>query len=59
MASEFDFQSAARYHQTELLVEAANRRLTRSTELRRDNPAPTSRRLHTLLRRLAGAPTFA
>ena len=59
MASEFDLQSAATYHQTELLAEAANRRLTRSTELRRENPAPTSRRLQTLLRRLAGAPSFA
>ena len=59
MASEFDLQSAARYHQAELLAEAANRRLTRSTELRRDDAAPTARRLQTLLRRLAGAPTFA
>jgi hypothetical protein len=58
MASEFDLQSAARYHQTELLAQAANRRLARSAELRREDPAPT-RRLQTLLRRLAGAPTFA
>ena len=59
MASEFDLQSAAKYNQTELLAEAANRHLARSTELRRDDPAPTTRRLQTLLRRLAGAPTFA
>jgi hypothetical protein len=59
MASEFDLQSAARYHQSELLAEAASRRLTRSSELPREDPIPTARRLQTLLRRLAGAPTFA
>jgi hypothetical protein len=59
MASEFDLQSAAQYHQTELLAEAASRRLTRTSELRREDPIPTARRLQTLLRRLAGAPTFA
>jgi hypothetical protein len=59
MASEFDLQSAAQYHQHELLAEAANRRLTRTTELRRDDAVPTARRLQTLLRRLAGAPTYA
>ena len=59
MASEFDLQSAAQYHQTELLAEANARRLTRSIEITRETPAPTARRLQTLLRRLAGAPTFA
>jgi hypothetical protein len=59
MTSEFDLQSAAQYHQTELLAEAANRRLTRTSELRREDPIPTARRLQSLLRRLAGAPTFA
>ncbi len=59
MASEFDLQSAANYHQSELLSEAASRRLTRGSELRREDPMPTARRLQTLLRRLAGAPTFA
>jgi hypothetical protein len=59
MASEFDLQSAGQYHQNELLAEANARRLTRSAEPRRDDAAPTARRLQTLLRRLAGAPTFA
>jgi hypothetical protein len=59
MASEFDLQMAAQHHQNELLAEANARRLARTTELRRDEPAPAGRRLQTLLRRLAGAPTFA
>jgi hypothetical protein len=59
MASEFDFEVAARYHQDDLLAEATARRLTRTVTLRRDDSAPTGRRLQTLLRRLAGAPTFA
>ena len=59
MASEFDFQTNAQYHQNELLAEAATRRLTRSSEIRRESTESTGRRLQTLLRRLAGAPTFA
>lgn len=59
MAAEFDLQMAARHHQNELLAEAQARRLGRTTDLRRGEPAPTRRRLQTLLRRLAGAPSFA
>lgn len=59
MASEFDFQFNAQHHQDELLAEATARRLTRSPEIRRETPETTGRRLRTLLRRLAGAPTFA
>ena len=59
MAAEFDLQMAAQRHQTELLAEASARRLLRTTELRRDEPVPTGRRLQALLRRLAGAPSFA
>ncbi|MEX1168810.1 MAG: hypothetical protein WEE50_01580 [Chloroflexota bacterium] len=59
MASEFDLQIAAQHHQDELLAETNARRLSRTAELRRDDPAPTGRRLQALIRRLAGAPTFA
>jgi len=59
MAAEFDLQSAAQHHQTELLAEAAARRLTRTAELREGLSAPAGRRLQALLRRLAGAPSFA
>jgi len=59
MTSEFDLQTAAQYHRDELLAEAQGRRLTRTTDLRRGEPAPTGRRLQALLRRLAGAASFA
>jgi hypothetical protein len=59
MATEFDFQIHAQHHQADLLAEAAARRLTRTVSVRRDDPAPAGRRLQTLLRRIAGAPTFA
>lgn len=59
MTSEFDFQFNAQHHQADLLAEAAARRLTRPASVRRDDPAPAGRRLQALLRRLAGAPTFA
>jgi hypothetical protein len=59
MAAEFNLQMAAQHHQNELLAEAEARRLARTTEPRRDELAPTGRRLQTLLRRLAGAPSFA
>src|SRR5215211_2923967 len=59
MPSEFDIQFAGQYRQAEDLAEAAARRLTRTQELRREEPQPTTRRLSTLLRKLAGAPSFA
>jgi hypothetical protein len=59
MTTEFNVQFNAQHHQAELLAEAAARRLTRPASVQRDDPAPTGRRLQTLLRRLAGAPTFA
>jgi hypothetical protein len=59
MASEFDLQIAAQHHQDELLAEASARRTNRTTHERRHDPAPTGRRLQALLRRLAGAPSFA
>ena len=59
MAAEFDLQMAAQHHQNDLLAEAQARRLMRTAEVRRDEPAPTGRRLQTLLRRLAGTPSFA
>ena len=67
MASEFDFlQVGARLRQNELLAEAAARRLARTADVRREDLPPAGRRLQTLLRglqtllrRIAGAPTFA
>ena len=59
MATEYDFQITAQNHQADLLAEAAARRMTRTVSVRRDDAAPTGRRLQTLLRRIAGAPTFA
>ena len=59
MAAEFDLQTAAQHHQTELLAEAAARRLTGTVDLRDRDTTPRGLRLQTLLRRLAGAPTFA
>lgn len=59
MSFEIDLQMAARHHQEELLAEASARRLSRSVRIQRDEPAPSGRRIQTLLRRLAGAPTFA
>ena len=59
MTTEFGIQINAQHHQAELLAEASARRLTRTVSIRRDDQAPTGRRLQTLLRRLAGAPTFA
>jgi len=55
MAAEFDLQFNAQHHQNELLAAAHARRLTRTAELQRDEPAPAGRRLQTLLRRIAGA----
>ena len=59
MFSEIDFQTAAQARQADLLIEAATRRLLRTSETRIDEPAAAGRRLQALLRRLAGAPTFA
>ena len=59
MFAEIDFQTAAQYHQAELLAEASARRLARTTDRRPDEPRPAKRRLGALLRRLAGAPAFA
>jgi hypothetical protein len=59
MASEFDFQITAQHHQTGLLAEAAARRLLKASTPSEAKPVATGRRLQTLLRRLAGAPTFA
>ena len=59
MGSEFDLHVAAQYHRDMLLAEAATHRLTRTVDVRTKDPAPAGRRLQTLLRRIAGAPTFA
>lgn len=59
MFSEIDFQIAAQDRQASLLAEASTRRATRIGQDRPSEPLPTGRRLQTLLRRLAGAPTFA
>lgn len=59
MFSEIDFQITAQDRQATLLAEASARRMTRASQDRPNDPAPTSRRLQTLLRRIAGAPTFA
>lgn len=59
MFSEIDFQVAAQDRQATLLAEAATRHLTRVSRERIHEPQPTSNRLQTLLRRIAGAPTFA
>jgi hypothetical protein len=59
MFSEIDFQTAAQDRQATLLAEATNRRLTRGSPERAADPVPTTGRLQTLLRRIAGAPTFA
>ncbi len=59
MAAEYDLQITAQHHQADLLAEAAARRLLRTSGPAREEPVPAGRRLQTLLRRLAGAPTFA
>ena len=60
MTAEINILTAAHDHQAELLAEADARRLTRSTDLHADGAVPPAkRRLTILLRRLAGAPTFA
>lgn len=59
MGTELDIVTAARTHQGELLAEAATRRLLRSVAPRSEEPSQPGRRIQTLLRRLAGAPSFA
>ncbi|MDF2733941.1 MAG: hypothetical protein K0S97_564 [Chloroflexota bacterium] len=60
MSAEINILIAAQDHQADLLAEADARRLARSTDLHDDGPLqPTKRRLAIILRRLAGAPTFA
>jgi len=59
MFSEIDFQTTAQDHQATLLAEASARRMSRVSQERPSEPFPTTRRLQTLLRRIAGAPTFA
>jgi hypothetical protein len=59
MFSEIDFQVAAQDRQATLLAEASSRRLTRVSQERPSEPHLTTGRLQTLLRRIAGAPTFA
>jgi hypothetical protein len=59
MAAELDLITAARHHQDDLLAEAANRRLLRVSRPVQPEPIQSGRRIQTLLRRIAGAPTFA
>lgn len=60
MTAEINILIAARDQQARLLAEADARRLIRSTDLHAEGPLqPARRRLTLLLRRLAGAPTFA
>lgn len=59
MAAEIDNITAARYHQEELLAEAALRRLLRQERPDRTTPVRRTGRVRELLRRIAGAPTFA
>jgi hypothetical protein len=59
MTAEINLLTAAHDHQAELLAEAEARRLTRPTRSKAGSRTRSSGRLHTLLRRLAGAPTFA
>lgn len=60
MTAEISIAIAAQGHQAGLLAEADARRLLRSTDLHAGGPIqPAKRRLTILLRRLAGAPSFA
>lgn len=60
MTAEINILIAAQDHQTELLAEADARRLIRRTDSPTSGPQPAAKqRLNTLLRRLAGAPSFA
>ncbi len=60
MTAEINILIAAHDHQTELLAEAEARRLIRRSDPPTSGSQPAVRqRLNTLLRRLAGAPSFA
>ena len=60
MTSEINILIAAQDHHAELLAEADARRLARASNVHADaSHPPARRRLTILLRRLAGAPTFA
>ena len=54
MAAEIDNITAARYHQEELLAEAALRRLLRQERPTRTAPTGRANWFRTLLRRIAG-----
>lgn len=58
MLSEIDLQVNAQHRQATLLAEAA-RRPARAGHDRPSEAQPAATRLQTLLRRLAGAPTYA
>jgi hypothetical protein len=60
MTAEISILTAAHDHQSELLAEAEARRLMRRTSAPTTQSRPAANgRLTTLLRRIAGAPTFA
>ncbi len=59
MFSEIDFQTTAQDRQATLLAEASDRRMARVSVERPSEPVQATNRLQTLLRRIAGAPTFA
>ena len=60
MTAEISILIAAHDHQAELLAEVDARRLARSSDAHGDGSAqPAKRRLTIILRRLAGAPTYA
>jgi len=60
MTAEINILITAHDHQTELLAEADARRLIRRSDAPTSGSQPAAKhRLNTLLRRLAGAPSFA
>jgi hypothetical protein len=60
MTAEINILTAAENHQADLLAEASARSLLRTTHpFDAGTIRPAKRRLTILLRRLAGAPTFA
>lgn len=59
MSSEIDFQTTAQDRQATLLAEASDRRMVRASQDRPSERIQATSRLQTLLRRIAGAPTFA
>jgi hypothetical protein len=60
MTAEINILTAAENHRADLLAEASARSLLRTTDLHDTGTIrPAKRRLTILLRRLAGAPSFA